>query len=695
MYIFGRLRSTAGIVLTLFALSGCGGSLTGNAPSNGGGGPGGGGGPADSRSALFNAIDALVATFNHKDRDAENDRLLAFLKTKSDFVDSGIDETGVVWAHFADNTTISLCNNLEVTDPGFATRSRRARVTRSAGIPVSTRAFIGVTVGPIYDLYTTGVRTMLDKQHYSETPADTVERLKGLNKASVLYIFGHGGVMSSPHGAGKTYGVYTSTKRTAALDAQYAADIQDGSLLWMWGGVFPGTEENPGDEKFELHYAITAKFVQKYWTGKFDPNSVVFINACNSASDDAFPFRTACLTAGASVYLGWDHRMILQDALGTGAYLFDRLTGTNLDVSIPTDVVGGIQDIPKESPPQKAFDIHDVLAEMGTRVRPGRRYAFDQTYDLPHKGSPNLIPTKLLWLSLNDNFGQLAPSIRDFMVDEQRDEIQINGTFGEKPGKVLLGTAVLTVKDWTPEQIMCALPRNGTGDVQIVLTGGQKSNKVQLTGWRGPITLTNTFAGSLQMVIRLETRFRADVVSTRIEPHGQEFEADGVFLHSLDSTGTYEFSGKFVSPGDASGHWEETWSGTGVVTPAITIPVDPSPPPVSSFYFQGGFQPNRHWRLEMNVSIVKGKHVKLTHFDKNGVINDVQTRDDNALWVSSSNPNGGAYLQVLGAGYSIAPGSWTYSNGPNDVRTMEWGQIPTTDPPDPKAARSARVKTTR
>src|SRR5205823_2464162 len=94
------------------------------------------------------------------------------------------------------------------------------------------------------------------------------------------------------------------------------------------------------------------------------PNSLVFIDACHSAGDDAFEFRGACLNAGASAYLGWSDSEVIRDGVGSAAYLFDRLLGAN-----------HFDD--KETPPQRAFSLTEMLNEMHKR---NRQYT-DTTYD--------------------------------------------------------------------------------------------------------------------------------------------------------------------------------------------------------------------------------------------------------------------------------------------------------------------------
>src|SRR5262245_5603082 len=108
-------------------VSGCGSGSS----SSGGGPGGGGGGTADSRSVLLDSIAAKFASFDGSNPDNENQQLLAFLRTKPDFVDSGLSPTGGVWGRFADGTTLAIANNVSRTQTRVAIPRRTKRSVRS------------------------------------------------------------------------------------------------------------------------------------------------------------------------------------------------------------------------------------------------------------------------------------------------------------------------------------------------------------------------------------------------------------------------------------------------------------------------------------------------------------------------------------------------------------------------------------
>ena len=210
---------------------------------------------------------------------------------------------------------------------------------------------------------------------------------------------------------------WTSTPRApdGSSDALCAEDLNDGSLTYFTALTFNGDPSHPALGS-SVHYGITSKCVTKYWTGKFNSNSLVFISACHSADPLVLEFELAALNAGASLYLGWSDTMAIPQAVVSGAYLFDRLLGTNA-----VD--------PVETPPQRAFSWAPVLADMATHKRSNMDQTLDTTFSARKGATAKLIP-----LTLGGQFAQLAPSIESFSVDEQNDELIVNGYFGDSQG---------------------------------------------------------------------------------------------------------------------------------------------------------------------------------------------------------------------------------------------------------------------
>ena len=76
--------------VAILSCAGCGGGGSGS-PS------GGGSGPRDSRAVLFDTIAAKFASFDGANPEQENQQMLAFLKTRTEFEETGLSEAGGVW----------------------------------------------------------------------------------------------------------------------------------------------------------------------------------------------------------------------------------------------------------------------------------------------------------------------------------------------------------------------------------------------------------------------------------------------------------------------------------------------------------------------------------------------------------------------------------------------------------------------
>jgi hypothetical protein len=673
--------------LALVCLCGCGGG-------NGGGGgnppPGGG---SDARGVLMASIEAKAETFDGTNMHQENQQMLAFLQTKPEFVETGVGADGA-WGKFADGTFLAVGNNLDaVSDtrqaPPAIIRSSRPGRSRDAGLPSSKNIMLGTSLGDWYEGFLEPyIPPLFEGQGYQRVKPDaSVEALKNLNNVAVLHLFGHGFLLDVRKPAPKLFVAWTSTLRTTALDAQYKSDLDDGSLVYVTSLAFHTDTQTPVKKRWETHYAFTHKFVTKYWSGKFDPNSLVFMNTCNSANLDALEFQFACLNAGASYYLGWSERMKLGEAVGSAAYLFDRLLGSNTD-----KIGGGTQ----ETPPQRPFSIMPVLVEMGTRMRSTAPYAFDTTLPPPEEPGGPGVYGKLMFLTINGKFQQLAPSIEGLTVDEQKDELTINGSFGEAKGTAFMGTTALTVKAWDANKIVCTLPRSGagsSGDVTVQTPNPLlSSNTVQLTEWNGTVTCTFEGKGSIRQVMQFNVHFRADVHDRRIQPHGTPFMSGAGFLQALDTHGTFETSGNYISP---DGLIFEEWSGSGAIPSFIKPPDGTSPPEVTNVVVQGSFDEDRKWSLAVRAVAKSGNRVHTIIKDTQGKIVSDKTEDHDAVWLSVGDMNGNINLVTAGPDYSVPGGTKTLAVGTDESLTLEWSSMTAINPPKADSARSVKRRSRR
>ncbi|MCE9558058.1 MAG: hypothetical protein K8R88_03835, partial [Armatimonadetes bacterium] len=542
------------LAITALAIAGCGG---------GGAAGGGGGGGGTSRAAILAELQTKFATFDGTNPDAENQQMLDLMRANSQFEEAGLSDAGGVWGRFTDGTTLVIGNNIgpstEVPPPLARTNQR----TRSYGLPTSENVMVGTAVGSVFENGNAEIADMFRTQTYAVVEdLPTVDALKSFNKLGVLYLTTHGCNTPIVRGGPQVFVAWTATKwvaTPAGVPDRYAADLRDGSLTYYMARTYEDAGDTP-IVRVETHYGFTSKFVAKYWTGKFNENSFVYMNACSSASLNAFEFEFACLQAGASAYVGWTNTMVIADGLTSGAYLFDRMLGGNA--------------FDAESPPQRAFAYPAILAEMATHKRTNKPTMYDETIN-----PKTNLTAKLQMLTLNLAFGQLAPSIEVLTVDEQKDELTISGVFGDVKGDVLMNNHPMTIKTWTANQIVCTLPRTGndaSGDVQVIAAlPRQFSNILQLTEWNGNLTCTFDGSGSLRQVMEFAVHFRADVHDRRIQPHEAPFRIGSNYLQALDTTGTYTTSGTYTSP---DGLVTETWMGSGPIPSYIRPPEGTSPP---------------------------------------------------------------------------------------------------------------------
>ncbi len=318
-----------------------------------------------------------------------------------------------------------------------------------------------------------------------------------------FYINAHGGAHfddpANPSSA-KQYILVTSTPVDADAERDFADVMgkeKDKRIVHARApnGYFKTASNGVRVPQMGVYYAITREFVSAYMA--FADNSVVFVNACFSASDA--DFIKAFTDAGAGVYLGWDGATYTSSAFRSPPYFVDRMVGAN-------------QFSMKESPPQRPFPYDLVLADMdrkGLKRDPTSGANLVAFVGASLKGAPIF-----------------APSIQYVTVDEWTNELTLIGYFGSKLGKVTVGGVEIKVEpaDWTAAKLVARnLPAAGpgaSGDV-IVTVDGVRSNARQLTKWTVPLTYQWADFGDLKGVnIKGDGQvvFRADVGGYRLEP---------------------------------------------------------------------------------------------------------------------------------------------------------------------------------
>jgi hypothetical protein len=675
----GRRGAVLRALLAGAFISGCGGAASGgpaSSPDSGvsaaDAGAGDGGLAGDARSATLDAVSARMAGFDGTDQDAENRDLLAFVEGRSEFTASGLSEGGAVWARFADGTTLVMGNNLIATRPEglLARRAPLARASRFLGTPGTSNVVLGASLGTVYENVNDDIAEMFQQQIYDRVqPDSSVDALKSLGGVAVLYLNAHGATVPLRKGGSPEYTLWTSTVREkdGSSDAKYLADLADGSLTYFMSHKFDDDAASPGGIRkvVETHYAITAKFVRKYWAGAFATNSVVFINACRSASLDAFDFELAAIEAGAGIYFGWTDRVQGGDAALSAAWFFDRSLGTNSD------------KLPQEKPAQRPFPLLAVWDEMKKRLRPGGDTMLDSSTN-PQTG----LTATLTPFSLGGNAGLLAPSIDSVFAQESTDELFVNGALGDVQGSILVGDADLVIKSWDGSGAVCDLPPSGAnaaGPIKVIVNGGsQFSNVVPLTSWHGTAIYTVEEVGSLTMTMTFDFVFRGDIHTPRETPGQAAPERKFGFALARASSGTYAFSGRFD---DAVARFSEEWAGSGTMTE------DPSPSGLASSFSASGSIEHGTWLMAVVARAAAGNHVHTIQRDAKGAIIDEQRFDQDGFGVPPFDALGPPFSASAAASFDIASGSREMlvdsqvSSGAKARATLQWSAFPAMSAP--------------
>jgi hypothetical protein len=547
MRIRGELRSTLlGLGMSVFAafgLSGCGGG-----GGNGPGGPSGGSMTPLARAAVLDAVKDKFGTLPGTNTAADNQAMVAYLKSRPEFTQTG-SNAGGVWAHFSDGQLLMVFNDRAFTDD-----SRSAGITpptraQAIDLPTAKQCRVLNTFDPAADGRADQIRQMLTKNGYTSAGSDaTVEGLKNVKGDGVLYIDAHGNI--SDEATKPQLWMTTNEPYSVAAMAKYDADFKAGRVAY---GVTKRLGRNPDGSVSETtvpsgNLIISDQFVSTYW--KFSQNSFVFINACSS--DNAL-FRAACIKAGAGLYAGWTVPVLDTAAAKAGRFLVDHMLGANTAS-------------PKETPNQRPFDYAALAADMHNR-------------QLDNDGT-----AQLKFTPGNSTFGLLAPSIAYMSVDEQKKELTLTGIFGTdgSKAKITVGGTEIAVKQWGFNAVIADLPTDLNGDV-IITVNGHRSNAVPLTEWTGDLTWTQTDTVSPYTVeIKTHVKFRADVHAHRDQPHKDPIETIVPYnAEQQVSTSKYSASGTVFGNGGNA-----TLTGNGEV-PLVSTAFDPRGSGADSFYFNG------------------------------------------------------------------------------------------------------------
>lgn len=552
-------------ILGFLVLAGCGGD--GSNIIDPGNPPGGSGGAltAAERMEAIAAVESRIEALSQEadSPEALNQALAEWFAGRTEFEAAGVDSTSSVWARFRDGRLLIVANNREPAEAGDSALAATApaspgpqmAIAGASELPQRSVVRLLHSFGANFD----GQAPINDLSDWFSAagyvPAAGVEgdagveRLRLVSGDAFFYLNTHGG-RGRTRGDQGVYAVQTSTLVSGAVDAQpvYEDDLENGRLVYMTarngGKILGGLVDD-----WDTRYAITYRFVEEYMS--FGKNSIVYINACFSASDhsDISSFIFAMHKKGASVYLGWKGLLNSGAAYSRVRYFVDRLLGGNR--------------YQPEDPRQRPFDWSRVMDDM---QRKG--LTIDGVTGAELIARPAAINGQMV--------GPLAPSIAMLYVAEETSELHISGIFGSDPGaegsvSVVGGSGevALAISQWTPDLIIASIPRTGpgsAGDV-VVTVRGHRSNARRLVSWTGTLRYTLQDKGTLRIRIEADIDSRADPDLFRQEPGTQP---DTNPLALLTSGSTVGPSLRYVADGElreTNGDCTYTtvWSGSGEI----------------------------------------------------------------------------------------------------------------------------------
>ncbi len=631
-----------------------------------------------------------------------NSKLLTYLQSRPEFEDSGLSESSSnVWARFTDGVLLIFSGNRagattgsasDLTDSFPSVQTQQYSSGRGGqpqpgnalspeayltGLPKRSSVRMLNTLGAWFRPITGTLGSWLSSQGYVVGNRDeTVTGLRNVGGDGVFFFSTHGGDgrARGSNGAVVVYGLWTSTIADSTNLGPYLQDLLTGRLCLQDG---PIDLDPQGRQIWQLHYGITPKFVSYYWRN-FAEDAMVYIDACGSDGAAAQELKAAIMAKNASVYFGWTH-VVASDASNLVAkFMFDRLLGANLAP-------------PLEDPAQRPFDYEDVyndLANRGLNVHtstdPGSTTTFQYT------AGPGA-------------FGLLAPSIREFFIDEANDKIYVLGQFGDDPGpdmrRVTVNGEELPVDTWDGLMIVANIPNSGSGSAGPLVVetrvpvddGGlvpliyRKSNTVNISEWKGQFRYTEVNAGALHLYITMNLHLRTDLQPYRRMPHEAPLDTVRSFDGADDSYGSIAASGTLSEPINEAMTLIQTWSG-GRNLPGTWDNSDPN----ANFGVWGNASAIGHWmKLLLFPHALDGYTYTFTVTGDGGYTDSYTTE---AVIYSGlyDHPESMSFDLVLDSHWNISAGARTLtiptsSSMLNPCCTdfrIEWDQITCSFPPD-------------
>jgi hypothetical protein len=447
------------------------------------------------------------------------------LRNLPQFENAGASGDGNVWCRFTDGTMAIFVNNRQMGDTSglhltlAETRSPQFRLASSppaSDIPTKNVFVSCAALGPSFGGTGGHLDAVTALAGYTSSWQDGVDQLKSnINDVSLFFVDAHGGYGEVPWG-GTEFAVWTNTKQSHQKDSIYYDDLREHRLVWMYA-MYNIDRSNPAspDTIRQWNYAFTGQFVRKYMS--FAKNSLVYIDACSSATNNVFV--NSFFAKGASAFAGYSATADAAASLRSTVLFFDRTIGANYP------------KIFQETPPQRAFDWPAVLNWMQSKGE--------------DKGSGDGTAKLIVLPNSGSKLGPLAPSIASMFVHPYDQKLYIYGMFGENPGEdgvVTIGGSPSQVMEWAydgtsqMDRIVCKIQDEGAGsygDVQVKVRG-IKSNVSPLSRYKGEVKYIHDTGDGRNFEAKLTLQFRVHMLGFRMKPGDKPIFNQSTYLVNAD-----------------------------------------------------------------------------------------------------------------------------------------------------------------
>ena len=503
------------------------------------------------RLATLAASEPVVRANLQQPVAARNAALVAFYLQQPAIEAAGVSSAGNVWARFTDGTLLMHFDNKgdpPVRATGAVGPAATSGTTALTGMPGSVDAIAAYSLDPgKWTDVTSEISSWLTDAGYTpRTGGLTVDDLLAMSNIGVLFWQTHSGLGELKADAGLplqpdggppvAFSFLTNTQPDDVIAAKYKALRDDGSLTL--GAVMVDASDGGLEQK--PRYGVTEKFISEKLAGKFAKNSLVATDSCTGIAAAA-----AWHTAGVAHFASWNDASGHQSALAFERF-FDRLTGSNAAAPVST-------------PTERAFEARAVEQWMQAQGYDHDKSAFAT--------GPSKAVLSFSNGAANGLFEELRPTVMRVLVTapgagSNLERFTIEGSFGEDPGpaarSVTYGGGPLNVAGWDAGSISVELPATPPSGNLRVTAGTHASEIVPITEWTIPFTYTFNGPETLQYVLTVSCRLRADVRGIRIQPGPSMLPATTSVTALQDSGGTLVASGVRHN---ANGTVAEQWSG--------------------------------------------------------------------------------------------------------------------------------------